>query len=105
MNIADENQVLKGKQLEKFKLKQEKTDMKAILETEFGRRFIWKWLSLSGVYQQSAENSGSWTYFNEGRRAIGLKLLDEVVTVSPEAYLLMIKENKKGELSNGESND
>jgi len=41
MNIADEKEVLKGKQLEKFKLKQEKTDLKAILETEYGRRFVW----------------------------------------------------------------
>lgn len=70
--------------------------LKSLLSSSQGRCFVWDILSRSGVYTQSAEASGSWTYFNEGKRSIGLQLLSEIMEADDEKYLVMIRENKEG---------
>lgn len=64
------------------------------MNTEQGRRFIWRLLGLCGVYRTSfTGNSG--TFFNEGARNIGLMVLADVQEVALDAYLQMVKEAKR----------
>ena len=67
-------------------------DLKGILNSKPGRRFMWRLLERAGVYRTSFNNSGSITAFNEGRRDIGLFLLNEIHEVAPELYLVMLKD-------------
>jgi len=95
-NIADESQVKEGSQKAKRLRERELSDIRFILETEMGRRFVWRYLSLAGVFQTSFTGNST-TFFNEGRRDIGLKLLADVSEAKPEAYLQMAHEAKKGD--------
>lgn len=94
-NAADEGQVKEAAVKVKRGRNQEIQDIAFILGDKRGRRFYWRYLSSCGVYKSSADNSGSWTYFNEGRRNVGLSLMADMDEAAPEAYALMLKESKE----------
>ncbi len=95
-NIADETQVKQGEQKGKRVRERELLDVQKILETDFGRRFVWRYLGLAGVFQTSFTGNST-TFFNEGKRDIGLKLLTDVTQAKPDAYIQMTQEAKKSE--------
>lgn len=95
MNAADDKDIQKMSKKEKLNVDQSKADLKEVLSTVSGRRYIWKILSATGVYKLSANNSGSWTYFNEGQRSIGLNIISDIMDVDPDMYPKMQLENKK----------
>lgn len=94
-NAADEAQVKEAAIRVKRGRQQELMDVVFLLSDKRGRRFFWRYLTTCGVFKSSADNSGSWTYFNEGRRDIGLQLLADVDAASPESYAVMLRESKE----------
>ena len=74
-------------------------DFRTILKTAYGRRFVWKLMRRCGIFKQSfiPGDTPQDTAFNEGRRSIGNTLLGQVNDINPEAYLQMVKANKKEE--------
>lgn len=71
----------------------EKNDLVWLMSQERGRRFIWRLLSRAGVFQSSfTGNSG--TFFNEGRRDIGLWVLSSIMASCPEDFIKMLTEQK-----------
>jgi hypothetical protein len=93
-NASDESQVRNAEIKKKLIDDQEKNDLRFILSTDQGRRFIWKQLQLCGVFKSSFTGSSE-TYFLEGQRNIGLKLLADVMDADPESYLKMFKKQKE----------
>jgi len=87
-NAADESQVRQAEV--KMKLLDDKNfnDLKFILDSDQGRRFMWRVLSECGVFQTSFRTSSE-IYYLEGRRSIGLKLLAEIMDCDPQAYIKM----------------
>lgn len=77
------------------KAQREAEDFKWVVSTEQGRRFIWDLLAFTGIYRSSFTGN-SQTFFNEGRRDVGLKVLGMVNEHAPEAYVTMLKENANG---------
>lgn len=79
--------------------KQELDDLASVMETEAGKRHIWRLLEQSGVYCQSfvPDNSHS-TSFNEGRRSFGNRLLADIHSDSKcsKAYFEIIKSKQEG---------
>lgn len=96
-NAANESEVRAAEQKEKFTLEKEQNDLRFILSSEQGRRFVWKQLSLCGVFKTSFTGNSE-TFFLEGRRDIGLRLLDDIMSVDPDGFLKMMNEYKKGEI-------
>lgn len=96
-NVADGAEA--GNQKARSAREQELQDFSMLLATRPGRRFVWRLLSLTGVFRTSFDNSGSVTAFNEGQRNIGLRLLADVNEAGPEHYVVMLRESK--EASNG----
>lgn len=92
-NAADENQIKIERERNKFKQDTEDNDLKFLLSTDQGRRFIWNMLEKCGVFKSSFTGSSE-TFFLEGQRNIGLKLMSDIMRVDPESYLKMIKSNK-----------
>lgn len=92
-NAADENQVREAEKKEKLEQDLAVSDLKFLLATAQFRRFVWRYLGFCRVFHQ-VFTGNSETFFNDGKRVVGLKLLDEVTTVSPDAYMQMLKENK-----------
>lgn len=66
-------------------------DLEAVLGTAPGRRFVYRVLAECGVYRSSfSGNSGS--FFQEGKRAVGLWLIAELEGVDVTAYPRMLLE-------------
>lgn len=78
----------------KLERQRETLDLQAILDKPGGRKFMWRLLQECGVYRTSFTGNSA-TFYNEGKRAVGLFVLNEIMEASPEAYLLMQKENRK----------
>jgi len=73
-------------------------DLRTILKTKWGRRFVWRFMSRCGIFSQSFVPDDPYaTAFNEGRRSVGNTLLKQVIDINPEAYILMTKAAKKEE--------
>jgi hypothetical protein len=75
--------------------RKEVEDMKWLMAHKPGRRFMWRLLELAGVYRTSFNNSGSVTAFNEGQRNVGLRYVAEIQELTPDHYLLMLKERNE----------
>ena len=73
----------------------EAEDLKWIMSNKRGRRYIWKVLGFAGVYRTSFTGNSS-TFFNEGMRNVGLRIVQEIHDVCPDHYLTMMKEGKDG---------
>ena len=100
-NASDEVSVKNAKQKEKNKLDTEQADFKLLMGKQWGRRVVYKILEKSRQYQSNFDNNSNVVYFHEGGRNIGLWLLDKVVSVDKEKFLLMLDENLKQGDSNG----
>lgn len=72
---------------------QEVADLRAVMSTAAGRRFIWKMLGDSGVFSPSfVPGASDTTAFKEGARNFGLMLLGDITNEAPGQYLIMQKE-------------
>ncbi len=91
-NVADKKQVKQGEQKERFTERVQNEELRELLKLKGFRNFAWRYLSACGVFKLSKDPSGSETYFNEGKRSVGLKLMSEITMASPEAYLQMMKD-------------
>lgn len=68
-------------------------DIKWLMETKRGRRFMWRLLARTGIYASSFSTNGMQMAFREGERAVGLDFLSDVHLVNPDLHTLMTKEN------------
>ena len=69
-------------------------DVKKVMQTEHGRRFVRRLLEVAGVFRSSFNNSGSITAFNEGQRNLGLLILADLMTHCPDDFVNMMKDTK-----------
>lgn len=95
-NTADPKQVKAAGEKVKSDEDQWNLDMQFVLSSPQGRRVLWKYLSDAGVYHTSFTGNNT-TFFNEGKREIGLAILHDIHEANAEAYILMMNENKKGD--------
>lgn len=93
---AEERKLAVEQQKIKMRLKTDLDEMRQIVSTKIGRRFIWNLLCECGIFQSSFDGS-SRTFFKEGERNVGLKILTKLHDAHPEAYGTMVKESKGGE--------
>lgn len=91
-NVADPAKVKEASKETDALRKQEISDVFKVVSTEEGRRFYHRLLGLCRVYQEVAEQSGSWTYYNAGKRSVGLVLQQDLVRASPEIYSKIVRE-------------
>lgn len=70
----------------------DEADLRATLDTSRGRRILWSVLAQAGVYGRSFTGDALSTAYNEGRREVGIALLERVERSAPGAYLKMMKE-------------
>lgn len=92
-NTADEAQVKEAQGKDKRKADRAKEDLRFVLSSPNGRRVLWGVLEKCRIYTGSADNSGSWTYFNEGRRSVGLDLIADIIAIDQKLFIELQKEN------------
>lgn len=77
---------------------QEREDLGRVMDTKWGRRFIWRQLEKAGVFRSSfAGEATHATSFNEGQRNAGLKLFADLIEWCPGLYAKMQAENVERE--------
>lgn len=81
-------------QARKLERDQEKADFAWLMSDKRGRRFIWRMLENTGVYRSSFTGNSE-TFFREGARNVGLKLISDIHEFAPDAYPLMLEEQRK----------
>ena len=67
-------------------------NIRAICRLKHGREFVNTILALTQVYSDSFTGN-SQTYYNEGKRAIGLQVIDLLNEADPQIYITLLKEN------------
>lgn len=67
-------------------------DLMFVMSDERGRRFIWRELGRCGLHAQTYSPNNSEHCFNAGQRNAAIRLNLDVMSVSPELYLLMQQE-------------
>lgn len=95
-NAADEEQVKQAKSREKGFRERELNDIRYILQSPQGRRFIWKLLTHCKVFE-SIWSGSALIHHNSGRQDVGHFVMAEIVAANEDAFLQMMKEAKHGE--------
>lgn len=90
--MADE-QISKDERV-KLSRRQEVDDLKFIMSSKEGRRFIWRLLTHCGVYRSIWSNSAA-IHYNSGMQDVGHFVQAEVIDAAEGSYLQMIKESKE----------
>lgn len=67
-------------------------DLKWQMAHKPGRRQAWRLLSSTGVFRNPFNQSGALMSFNAGQMNVGQRLLADVMTHCPDAFVLMMKE-------------
>lgn len=70
--------------------------IKWLMSSKKGRGFMWRLLELSGPFRLSFDPNAMKMAFNEGNRNLGNQLFNEVMTLCPEMYPVMVKEQQDG---------
>ena len=83
---AAENRILNGRD-------QELNDIKSILQTQAGRRFLWRLLSHCKTFESIWEPSAK-IHYNSGIQDLGHFIMAEIVACDESALLLMMKEKQ-----------
>lgn len=79
--------------LEEKARRQEVDDLRWMMSDKRGRRVMWRLLETTGVYRSSFTGNSE-TFFREGQRNVGLKLLADIHENCPDAFVTMLKEHK-----------
>ena len=69
----------------------EKDDLKKILGTPEGLRFLWRLLEIAGIYRTTFTGNSN-SFFNEGRRSVGLEIKADLMDVDPDHEGRMARE-------------
>ncbi len=82
------------KSADRIERQNEESDIKWLMSSKRGRRFVWRLLEKAGVFRSSFNTNAMTMSFSEGNRNYGLNLLNSIHTLCPELYPTMIKEQK-----------
>ncbi len=80
-------------------------DLKWLMSSKRGRRVMWRLLELSGPFRLSFTTNAMQMAFNEGNRNLGNQLFSEVMTLCPELYPVMVKEQQDERDGNGKQSN
>jgi hypothetical protein len=83
---------LKRRWLKEDELKIESAISKAVADPE-GRKLLWWLLEIGQIGMQPFAGNALATAFACGELNVGQRILDRLISVSPEGYLTMMKEN------------
>lgn len=81
-----------------FITQRDEDDIRSVLKTSYGQRFISRLLISCGVHKAPlALESNELTYIRIGMQQIGNAVLQEVMRIKPEVYAVMAKMNQEDE--------
>ncbi|EAA6139667.1 hypothetical protein DUU50_12140 [Salmonella enterica subsp. enterica serovar Corvallis] len=98
MTDFDEEELRIQNERKKHDLEQrEKDDIKFVMDSEQGRRVVWRVLESGRVFAAIPPMDALAMAFNEGQRNLALELFQRVMTHCPDQYLKMAAEASEQE--------
>jgi len=86
---------LTPQQVEEKRIKdQKRNDLKWVLSTPQGRRFIWGLMSEGNIFNERYHTDSNYNFVTKGVRMFCQNIFNDVLQAEPEAYLKMIQENE-----------
>lgn len=89
---------------ERLAAEEARADLRRILSSEHGRRFVMRLLESARIYSVSFDPSASesthLTAFNEGRRNEGLKLFAQIQECCSDLWPVMVRERNEAKKAN-----
>lgn len=79
----------------------EKEDIRKIMNSAEGVRFIKRVMARTHYFEQSFTGEAMGTSFNEGSRSIGLFISSEVFTACPQHYTKLLEQEKVNVTTSG----
>lgn len=95
----------------KRKRNRELNDIRVIVASPEGRRFLWRVLSEGKIFQDGYihGDAGYGTTYTTGKRSVGVWALSELMEAKPEVFMQMQRENaseaKREEMDEKEKNE
>lgn len=99
-DISSKEGVKKTQKSNRLELLQEQADVRYVMNSEAGRRFVWRMLKQTRHKQTVFSSDPLLMAMRSGKQDIGLFLEGQLVTSCPEAYLKMVAEQQP---DNGEA--
>lgn len=96
-NVSDAKQIKTAKTHQKFNDKRAAMDIQAIMELDFGRRFIWKLIADNGIYHDIYSQDHSWMSYEQGRKVTATMLNAQIENANLDLFRKMQDENKPKE--------
>lgn len=78
-------------------------EWREVLRTKAGQKIVWEILAMCGIYSDTFTGN-SQTFYLEGKRAIGLQILQAMEDADPTAYARLLLEHQKQIQPEGENN-
>lgn len=98
MTHIDDEELRIQNERKKHDLEQrEKDDIKFVMDSEQGRRVVWRVLESGRVFAAIPPMDALAMAFNEGQRNLALELFQRVMTHCPDQYLKMAAEASEQE--------
>ncbi len=100
-NASDKKEVREGQHQVRRNEERDEDDLKMVMSTPEGRRWMWTFLSGCSAYESVFHPSGSQTAWNSGRQDIAHTLMKQIIRANSDLYLLMQQEAFKEAKNNG----
>jgi len=91
-DVDEPAKVRKRRNKVKFRDEVQAAELSDVLATYSGRAVLWRIVSECGVYSVSTACDNS-VFLNEGKRFMGIWLLNEINRINPGAYAVMHNED------------
>lgn len=96
-NLANEEEVKEFHKKQDDLSKQQTEDVKFLLQSVQGRRFLWRLLDHCSVFS-SIYHASALIHHNSGRQDVGHFVMGEIVKADDMAFIQMMKEAKENKL-------
>tara|TARA_R110000824_G_scaffold183673_1_gene364708 strand:- start:1133 stop:1447 length:315 start_codon:yes stop_codon:yes gene_type:complete len=91
-DYTDPKQNKKRKKKYDLQTAREKEDMSAMLNNPAGRRVLWRIMEQSKLLAPDMFTGNSTTFYNLGKRDLGLWLYNDIMGSEPKAFLTMMND-------------
>jgi hypothetical protein len=91
-NASNPAHIKSRKQREEMEALRSAAALEFVMSSALGRRFVWELLGETGMFRDSFTGNST-TFYNEGRRSVGLKLQEKIEAQQANLFILMWQEN------------
>lgn len=93
-NASDYEQIKNAKKKEKITRENELDDIRVVLSSPEGKRFLWRILAKCKTFESIFEQSAK-IHYNAGQQDVGHFLMSEIIEADEEILFRMMNENLK----------